>query len=74
MFHGMFHEIIKFGFETFADMEHRGQHSLPRMTLDRTYQSANLRIDLTPAPHDPGQNLEYRDETSWVLAGNTDCG
>jgi hypothetical protein len=32
----MFHEIIKFGFETFADMEHRGWHISPRTTPDGT--------------------------------------
>lgn len=32
----MFHAIIKFGFETFADIEHRGQHFPQRATSGRT--------------------------------------
>jgi hypothetical protein len=44
MFHGMFHEIIKFGFETFADIEQRGQHSLPRMNVDRTRSIETKRL------------------------------
>jgi hypothetical protein len=39
MFHGMFHEIIKFRFETFADIEHRGLHFPQRATAGRTQEN-----------------------------------